>query len=117
MDETTADDQSTSELPPEGTPPSYAPLPKLAEALRRSAQRFVTATTNQDAPTPEDLSRAQMLAEQVQELGAAIELLVPECRDKALALTHLEDVLTRANRAIYLKDPVGGRSPALADQE
>lgn len=105
-----ADDQNAPQSP------ASTGSPHAEEALRRSAQRFVTATTNQDAPTYEDLHRAQMLAEQVQELGATIEFLVPECRDKALALTHLEDVLTRANRAIYLKDPIGGRTPALADQ-
>lgn len=37
----------------------------------------------------------------VLELAVAIERHVPNGRDKSLALTHLEDVLMRANRGVF----------------
>lgn len=118
--ETTTSDEATTPdetiTPDEtATPPEFIPLPELVEAQDRARQRFVTARNNPAPPTVDDMERIDVLAEGVLELAATIEFLVPECRDKSLALTHLEDVLTRASRAIYLKNPVGGRKPSLRD--
>lgn len=97
---------------PESTP---TPSPQVQEAIRRTQQRFVTAQTNPRTPSEEDVERVRELTSLVTELGMAIEYVVPEGRDKELALTYLEDVLTRASRAIYIQDPIGGRAPALLD--
>ncbi|WP_157005710.1 DUF7681 family protein [Microbacterium trichothecenolyticum] len=74
-------------------------------------ERFPTAATS--AP-PSDETKARIVAmrSHVVELAEYIEALVPEGRDKSLALTALEDVLMRANRAIYAhRPPVDERTP------
>lgn len=89
--------------------------PNLIEAAQRARQRFVTAQSNPHVPTEEEQERVHALREAVVDLATMIEFLVPECHDRSLALTHLEDVLTRSSRAVFVQDPIGGRGPALVD--
>lgn len=88
---------------------------QLMEAQLRAEQRFVTAQSNPHVPTQEEQERVFAFRQAVVELATMIEFLAPECRDKSLALTHLEDALTRASRAVFVQDPIGGRRPALID--
>lgn len=83
-------------------------LTSLREAQERVDQRFVTAQNNPDKPTEQDLLSVAKITAVVKQLALEIEVRVPGGRDKSLALTHLEDVLTRASRGIYIKHPVGG---------
>ena len=71
-------------------------------ALTKSRSRFVTAQNNARKPSETDQEDVSVITELVIGLGAHIEALCPEGRNKSLALTHLEDVLTRANKAIYV---------------
>jgi hypothetical protein len=66
-----------------------------------STARFVTALNNTRTPTEDDINAVEALTSATIGLGSYIELLVPNGRHKSLALTHLEDVLTRANKAIF----------------
>lgn len=62
--------------------------------------RFFTASAG-NPPTEEQKSATAQIREATVQLAAHIEALVPGGRNKSLALTHLEDVLMRANRGIY----------------
>lgn len=72
------------------------------EAMDKSKARFVTAQNNSRTITEQDRLDVDLLTQKVIELGAYIEALCPDGRNKSLSLTHLEDVLTRANKAIYV---------------
>lgn len=93
----------------------------INEALAASRARFVTAQNNPREITLQDRDDVDTLTHHVIGLGAQIELLVPNGRNKSLALTALEDVLTRANKGIYVDRPetpqmVGdGEGPAYPD--
>jgi hypothetical protein len=63
-----------------------------AEASTLAQQRYFTASEDE---------RVVDLRDAVQQLGAFIDLLVPPGRNKALALTALEDVQMRANRGLF----------------
>ena len=75
-------------------------------ALEVSRARLVTALTNPRTPRQRDLDAVETLTSLAVGLGAQIELLVPEGRNKSIALTALEDVLIRANRGIYTEGGV-----------
>lgn len=64
------------------------------------ADRFITAA-NGTPPTARQKAAVADIAECVIRLAEEIDLFVPEGRNKALALTALEDVQMRANRAIF----------------
>lgn len=99
----------------ESTDIADVPEHDLAGAL--AAQLIVTARNNPNPPTQADYGKVQVVTELALELGQAIFFLCPDTRDRSLALTALEDVVTRASKSIYVKDPVGGtRAPALVDQ-
>jgi hypothetical protein len=70
-------------------------------------ERFPTAVTS-TPPTDEQRAHITNLHARFIELGDYIEHTVPDGRDKSLALTHLEDALMRANRAIYAHRPPAG---------
>lgn len=75
--------------------------PEELSAIRDAAEeRFLTAAGGQP-PTNEQKNAVAVLREHIVELGAAIEDLTPAGRNKSLALTALEDVQMRANRAIF----------------
>lgn len=74
-------------------------------ALAASRARFVTAQNNLRQITDQDREDVDRITSAVIGLGAVIEELVPNGRNKSLALTALEDVLTRANRGIYVDRP------------
>lgn len=65
---------------------------RLTIAADLAEKRFFTASEKQEVVT---------LRELIQELGTTIDVLVPPGRNKALALTALEDVQMRANRGIF----------------
>lgn len=75
----------------------------------RVAARFFTASAGAP-PTDEQKVLVADLRELVIDLGLAIESRVPAGRNKSLALTALEDVQMRANRAIF--DPESSATPA-----
>ena len=70
------------------------------DAKARAEARFTTSVSG-GRPTDAQIDNVRAIAEAVVELAAAIDLLVPDGRNKSLALTALEDVHMRANRAIF----------------
>ena len=70
------------------------------EAQQNVTNRFITAATGKP---PTDTQRAALDAviTDVMQLAYTIELHTPAGRDKAIALTALEDVLMRANRSLF----------------
>ncbi|MET4703052.1 hypothetical protein [Frigoribacterium sp. UYMn621] len=85
-------------------PPSPSPSARAASSIAAIGEsveaRFFTATTGSPASPKQRIDVAQ-LREFTVALAIAIERRVPAGRNKALALTALEDVLMRANRAIF----------------
>jgi hypothetical protein len=79
---------------------------KLPEptAEDRARARFFTASSGQPA-TDEQRDAVRKLNNVVVELAVAIEELTPRSRNQSLALTALEDVSMRANRAIFATGP------------
>ena len=70
------------------------------------ARTLTTALNNQRTMTKADeLAVAELLAH-AERFAEAIERLLPESREKSLAWTHLEDALTRANKAVYTQGAV-----------
>ncbi|QKS17294.1 hypothetical protein HUN59_14720 [Curtobacterium sp. Csp2] len=65
---------------------------RITGATNLAEERFFTASEKQEVVT---------LRKLIQELGTTIDLVVPPGRNKALALTALEDVQMRANRGIF----------------
>lgn len=88
------------------TPPISLPVEKPDHELPtptaedRARARFLAAATAQP-PTPEQREAVRVLQNLVVELATAIEELVPGPRNRALALTALEDAQMRANRGIF----------------
>lgn len=78
-------------------------LPEPA-AEDRARGRFFTATTGQP-PTDEQRAAVKAINEAVVLLAVVIEENTPNSRNKSLALTALEDVSMRANRAIFATGP------------
>lgn len=70
----------------------------------RARARFITASGGQP-PTDEQRDAVRQLSNLVVELAVAIEELTPRSRNQSLALTALEDVQMRANRAIFATGP------------
>jgi hypothetical protein len=66
----------------------------------RTEARFFTASGGKP-PTDEQRTEVEVLRGLVYALGLEIEASVPNGRRKSLALTALEDVQMRANRAIF----------------
>jgi hypothetical protein len=75
------------------------PLPQPT-ADDRARARFFTASNGQP-PTDEQRTAVRTINEAVVELAVLIEQLTPASRNQSLALTALEDVSMRANRAIF----------------
>lgn len=65
--------------------------------------RYQTAAT-QGVPADLDLRKAtqENIRLQVEDLAVLIDVTVEDCRAKAVALTHLEDVLLWAGKAVFL---------------
>lgn len=72
-----------------------------ASARSRAEARFVTARNNQRVLTDHDKGTLALLESKVLDLATDIEQYAPDGRLKSLALTHLEETLTWANKAIY----------------
>ena len=70
----------------------------------RARGRFFTATTGQP-PTDEQRAAVKAINDAVIALAVVIEANTPNSRNKSLALTALEDVSMRANRAIFATGP------------
>lgn len=79
---------------------------KLPEptAEDRARGRFFTASGSQP-PSDEQRDAVRVLNELVVALAVTIEELTPRSRNQSLALTALEDVSMRANRAIFATGP------------
>lgn len=71
-----------------------------AHPRRSVADRFPAAATSAP-PKPEQVEKVRRLQSCVRGLALLIDFEVPEGADKDLALTHLEDVLMRANRGVF----------------
>lgn len=65
-------------------------------------ERFFTAAGGQP-PTEEQLFAVEYVVGYVNGLALAIMDVVPDNRNREIALTALEDVQMRANRAIFAK--------------
>lgn len=81
-------------------------------ARNQVEERFFTAATGKP-PTEQQKLDVAKLRGLIIDLGTAIEDRVPNGHNKALALTALEDVQMRANRAIF--DPQASRFPATSN--
>lgn len=68
-------------------------------------QRFITASTG-TPPTDEQRAAVAKINEIVVQLAVAIDENTPHSRNQSLALTALEDVSMRANRAIFATGPL-----------
>lgn len=79
--------------------------PPLNVYVDRAKERFISAATKLNPPTPEQVEASRALAEAVIALAVVIDSHMPNSRNKSLALTALEDVQMRANRALYAKGP------------
>jgi hypothetical protein len=66
--------------------------------------RFVTARTG-NPPTSQQRVDLAVILEATVDLALAIEKHTAPGRDQSLALTHLEDTLMRANRAVFTAAP------------
>ncbi|MCJ1709244.1 hypothetical protein [Microbacterium sp. VKM Ac-2923] len=64
------------------------------------AARFTPAATS-SPPTPVQHAHVAALQADVITLARSIDALVPDGRDKSIALTALEDVQMRANRGVF----------------
>lgn len=73
------------------------------DAKERARRRFITATTG-NPPTPEQRAKVTILQEKVIELATLIGHIIPEGRNKELALDALEDAHMRANRAVFYEE-------------
>lgn len=92
--------------PPISTPDEGATI-RLATAPTpedRARSRFITAAAGQP-PTDEQKAAVRRINGLVVDLAIAIEETVPGARNRALALTALEDVNMRANRGIFATGP------------
>lgn len=67
-------------------------------------ERFPTSVTGAP-PTDEQRAIVTQLHARVVELAEYVDAVVPDGRDKSIALTSLEDVLMRANRAVFAHRP------------
>lgn len=76
----------------EAVPPGATGTANELHAETLAEQRFFTASEHDDVVR---------LRNKIQALAVDIDLLVPPGRNKALALTALEDVQMRANRGIF----------------
>lgn len=76
---------------------STLPTPTVED---RVEARFYTASSGKP-PTDEQKAEVATLRSLVVALAVEIERNVPQGRNKSLALTALEDVQMRANRAIF----------------
>lgn len=79
-----------------------------ASARNRAEARFITARNNQRVLTDHDKGTIVLLESKVLNLATDIEQFVPDGRLKSLALTHLEETLTWANKAIYTEGAAPG---------
>lgn len=68
-------------------------------------QRFITASTG-TPPTDEQRAAVAAINELAVQLAVAIDEHTPHSRNQSLALTALEDVSMRANRAIFATGPL-----------
>jgi hypothetical protein len=68
----------------------------MADSIATARERYFTASED---------PRVVQLREIIVQLGATIDDLVPNGRNKSLALTALEDVQMRANRGIFATGP------------
>ncbi|MBO1739678.1 hypothetical protein [Leifsonia sp. TF02-11] len=78
-------------------------IPEYVDAVTAGQQardRFFTAAEG-NPPTIEQRALVTELTLQVRQLASKIIRQVPDGRNKSLALTALEDVQMRANRAIF----------------
>lgn len=80
-----------------------SPLPEPTIEDRTRA-RFITASTGQP-PTDKQRETVELINELVVRLAVAVEALTPRSRNQSLALTALEDVQMRANRAVFATGP------------
>lgn len=75
-------------------------LDRYTKAQEAAEKRFFTANDGKPATEAQKLSVLTFKNFAI-DFGIAIELHCPDPRNKALALTHLEDVLMRANRGVF----------------
>lgn len=72
----------------------------MTSSRARAEARFFTASGG-PAPTTQQKEAVAVLRDHIVALAAQIEELTPPGRNQSLALTALEDVQMRANRAIF----------------
>lgn len=83
-------------------------LPEHAARWQALEERFFTAGSRGPA-SEERLESVKRIRGAVLDVAWLIETNVPAGRDKALAFTHLEDVLIRAGRGIFAPREEGTR--------
>lgn len=62
-------------------------------------------------PSPEAIARIEQVREGAKVMVEYVFSHVPECRERSLALTHLEETVMWAVKGICLKDPEAREIP------
>lgn len=79
-------------------------FPSIQEEIERVGgeikRRFPYLPPLEGQPNETELALSSILR-RVRQLGVQIELRVPECRDKSIAMKALEDVYLRSYRAFF----------------
>jgi len=73
----------------------------MMQASQETRERFGDATSG-NGPTKLQTKEVLAIRTAILELAARIEAFAPQGRNKSLAMTALEDVQMRANRAIFM---------------
>ena len=79
-----------------------------AGARERVEKRFVTALNNRRELTGHDRGTLALIEGAALNFAQLVEEYVPYSRHQQLALTHIEDALTRANKGIYTEGALPG---------
>ena len=64
--------------------------------------------------TPDTATTYSILRDLFERLATAVDELTPDSREKSLAVTHLEDSLMWANKAVAMTVPVDDETPHVA---
>lgn len=75
-----------------------------ADDLIRQRNRLMASLTN-ITPGPDEVKRIERVRMRAKELGSLIALDIAASREKSLAMTHLEETVMWAVKAILMEDP------------
>ena len=74
-------------------------ISRTAEEQNRLTKRFIIAQDSK--PTPEQLEAQAQVRDLIHRSALSLDLLAADSREKSSALTHLEEALMWAGKAIF----------------